>query len=45
MVRIYLKKRYTKETVNYLTANNILRWFGGFQDFRNAKVVHSAAVW
>ena len=45
MVRVYLKTRYTKQTTNDLVTNNILNWFGGFQPFARAKVIHSAAVW
>jgi hypothetical protein len=45
MVRVYLKKRFTKKTCPDKVTNNILNWFGGFQPFGQAKIIHSASVW
>ena len=45
MVRLFLKTRFTKATCTDAVTNNVLNWFGGFQDFGRASVIHSAAVW
>ena len=45
MVKIFLNKRYTKNSCTDVVTDNILKWFGGFQIFGRAKVIHSLAVW
>ena len=45
MVRVYLKSRFTKKTTTDAVTDNILNWYGGFQPFGRAKVIHSQAVW
>lgn len=45
MVRLYLRKRYTKERVPETVLNRAFSYLGGFGLFGQAKVIHCTAVW
>lgn len=45
MVRLYLRKRYTKSRVPEPVFDRAHSYLGGFKLFGSAKVIHCAAVW
>ena len=45
MVRLYLRKRYTKTSCPEAVFDRAHAYFGGFGLFGRAKVIHCAAVW